>query len=465
LNAIRGLTARARRLYRRALFRPLPAFFLFGAVTVASNWLWYGGGPFLPRGVGLALTLALVLTAAGVLLALARGRGQLAAMTLLVVAAVALPAVALIVVRLRTGAPLLMHDGAYQTEEAIRFLLAGRDPYGQDYALTSMRLWHWYVNQPIDPALFHYVYYPATFLLPLPFAAAARALALPFDLRIVWLVAMAAGAWALLEMPWRWEWRFVTICALFLDPFFFMAQGRNDVLWLGALTLGTLAAARGRTLPAALGLGVAFAFKPFAVFFLALQAVALMRSPGRSRPTLTAVALALLALPALLTMAPFWLWNPHAFWADTMAFVAGSDPRSYPMGGYGLAGILLALHVIPDPHAAVPFGLLQAAVCLPALALAARRVWERPQMARVLSGGTLVLALFLFCGRFLNDNYLAGLLYLMVLSGATRRGGVRLKVASGSQGVRGHVGPGLRDDRGRRPEEAAGPGHLPRPAA
>src|SRR5438445_1767362 len=164
---------------------------------------------------------------------------------------------------------------------------------------------------------------------------------------------MAAAAGALLGMPWRWEWRYVALCALFLDPFFFLAQGRNDVLWLGALTLGVLAASRGRPLLAALGLGIAFAFKPFAVFFLALEAVALLRTTGAARPAATAKALALLALPALLTIAPFWLWNPHAFWADTVAFVSGSDPRSYPMGGYGLAGILLALRVILDPHAQV----------------------------------------------------------------------------------------------------------------
>ncbi|TMD12732.1 MAG: DUF2029 domain-containing protein [Chloroflexi bacterium] len=422
MSAIRRVSSRVRRLYRRALLRPLPALLLFGSLTAVSNWLWYGGGPFLARGVGTALMLAFALAAAAVLLALGRGRGQLRAMTLLVVAAVALPAVALIAYRLRSGAPLLMHDGAYQTEEAIRFLLSGRDPYGQDYALTSMRLWHWYVNQPIDPALFHYVYYPLTFLLPLPFALAAAALHLPFDVRLVSVAAIAATAGALLAMPWRWEWRWVALCALFLDPFFFMAQGRNDVLWLGALTLGVLATARGRTLLASLAIGVAFAFKPFAIFFLALQAIALLRTPGRARPALTAAALALLALSALVTITPFWLWNPHAFWADTVAFVAGTDPHSYPMGGWGLAGILLALHLVPNPHASVPLGMVQAAVCLPALAWAGRRVWERPTMPRVLAGGTLVLALFLFCGRFLNDNYLAGLLYLAVLSGAARRG-------------------------------------------
>ena len=69
MSAIRRFSSRVRRLYRRVLLRPLPALLLFGSLTAVSNWLWYGGGPFLARGVGAALMLAFALAAAAVLLA------------------------------------------------------------------------------------------------------------------------------------------------------------------------------------------------------------------------------------------------------------------------------------------------------------------------------------------------------------------------------------------------------------
>ncbi|HYM50221.1 MAG TPA: hypothetical protein VET65_06570, partial [Candidatus Limnocylindrales bacterium] len=322
------IAAPAKPRRRLTLFRPAYALLAFGALTAGSTWLWFGQGLFIPRLAGLLLMGGLGLSAAGAAVALLRRRRPLVALALFLAMAVALPLLILVAYRMKTGVPILMHDGAYQTEEAIRFVLSGQNPYGRDYSRTSMRLWHWYVNTPLDPSLFHYVYYPATFLLPLPFAALSFALHLPFDVRLVWLGAIGVGGWALWAMPWRWEWRYVALCALFLDPLFYFPQGRNDILWLAGITLGLLAFSRGRLRLAALAFGAALAFKPFAVFFAILIAVAIVRRCGGRRPLRTAGILAGLAVPAALTIGPFFLWNPAAFWADTVAFVAGTDPHS-----------------------------------------------------------------------------------------------------------------------------------------
>ena len=58
------------------------------------------------------------------------------------------------------------------------------------------------------------------------------------------------------------------------------------------------------------------------------------------------------------------------------------------------------------------------------LAIGLWRIWRAPSLASVLTAGTLALALSLFVGRFVNDNYLADLLYLAVLAGAARQGSV-----------------------------------------
>src|SRR6266480_310113 len=373
------------RLSGRTLLRPGPSLLVLGAAILASNWVWYGSGIFLGQPAGLALTIAGLLGFGYAANSLVRGRHQLLALSIFIVAAVLLPALSLIALRSTTGAPLLMHDGAYQTEEAIKLLVAGHDPYGVDYSQTSMRLWHWYVNQPLDSSLFHYVYSPLTFVLGVPFFVVARLLAIPFDFRIVLILAALAAGGGLLRLPWRWDLRYVA---------------------LGALSFG-----------------VAFAFKPFALFFLPCVAIAMWprTGPVLDRGRRLAILGAALLAPAAITMGPFLLWNAHAYWTDTVSFVAGTIPGAYRIQGYSLASLLLALHVIPSADVRFPFGLVQAAVAAPVLAVGLWRIWRAPSLASVLALGTLALALSLLAARFVNDNYLADLLYLAVLAGAARQ--------------------------------------------
>jgi len=50
----------------------------------------------------------------------------------------------------------------------------------------------------------------------------------------------------------------------------------------------------------------------------------------------------------------------------------------------------------------------------------------RPTLATVLWWATATLAVVLFFSRFVNDNYLAVVLFLAILAGATRRGARRI---------------------------------------
>ncbi|MDQ6711692.1 MAG: hypothetical protein M3Z28_00670, partial [Candidatus Dormibacteraeota bacterium] len=180
---------------------------------------------------------------------------------------------------------------------------------------------------------------------------------------------------------------------------------------------------RGKPRLAALAFGIAFAFKPFALFFLPCVAVALWPRSGplieRARRA-AIIAIALVA-PAAITITPFLLWNAPAYVTDTVSFVAGTIPGVYRIQGYSLASLLLVFHVIASPDARFPFGLVQAAVAAPVLVVGLWRIWRAPSLGAVLTVGTLVLTLSLLVGRFVNDNYLADLLYLAVLAAAARR--------------------------------------------
>src|SRR5205807_1710901 len=205
------------------------------------------------------------------------------------------------------------------------------------------------------------------------------------------ILAGLGAAGGLLRLPWRWDLRYVALAGLFLDPFFYFPQGRNDILFLAPLTLGVLAWARGTPRLAALAFGVAFAFKPFALFFLPCVAIALWPRSGPllERARRLAILGAALLAPAAVTMGPFLLWNAHAYWTDTVSFVAGSIPGAYRIQGYSLASVLVALHIIPSPDARFPFGLVLAAVALTVLVIGLWRLWRRPSAAGVLAVGTL----------------------------------------------------------------------------
>ena len=414
---------RGRRLADRVMYRPVPVLLGFGAVTLASNLIWYGTGLFIGPLAGVVVTLAGVATFLVALISLRRGRRQLAALGGFILGAVALPALALMALRWRTGAPILLHDGAYQTEEAVRLLLAGRDPYGMDYTQTSMAHWHWYVNLPLDPALFHYVYNPLTFLVAIPMDLLASLAGIPFDFRLVLLPAAAIAGLAIGALPWRWELRFVALSALFLDPFFYLPQGRNDILFLAAVIAGTLAWSRGRAVPAAWGFGIALALKQFSLFFMAPLAVALlaMRYRGRLSTGAALAALAGLVLPFAATVLPFVLWNAGAYWTDTVGVVTGTAADSFPIRGFGIAELMVILHLVPGPQAYFPFGLLQAAIALPILGIGLPRVWRESSSASILTVGAWTTVGALLASRYLNDSHLAMLVFLVVFAGAATR--------------------------------------------
>ena len=417
------MIAAVQRLIDRTLFRPGPSLMLFGGVTLASNWVWYGSGLFLGRVVGAVLTVVGALTWILALFALRRGRGQTAALAVFIVGSVALPGLALTILRWRTGAPILFHDGAYQTEEAMRLALGGHDPYGTDYTQTSMSLWHWYVNQPLDPALFHYVYYPLTFLVAVPFNALAAVAHVPFDFRAVLLIAAVAAGVGLAALPWKWEWRYVAMVALFLDPFFFLPQGRNDILFIAAIIAGVLAWSRERPVLAALGFGIALAFKQFSVFYIAPLALALlaMRSRGQlTTRTLVGAAIGVV-IPIAVTVLPFFIWNPSAFSTDTVGVVTGTAPHSFPIRGLGISALMVTLHLLPGPNAWFPFGFLQAGIAIAILAAGLPRVWREPTTSSILTVGGWTTAGVLVASRYLNDSHVAVLLFLLVLAGAARR--------------------------------------------
>ena len=125
-------------------------------------------------------------------------RGRALHLAAIVALFVVVPTIAEIVLR-GTGKPYTyVHDGAIMVEEAARKLLAGQDPYSADYLGTPLFYWPMINN----PALYHFTYFPALFLITAPFVALFDHAGLFFDERYLYLPAfLAAVAVAPLLLP------------------------------------------------------------------------------------------------------------------------------------------------------------------------------------------------------------------------------------------------------------------------
>ena len=71
-----------------------------------------------------------------------------------------------------------------QTEAAIQYLLAGQNPYVQDYVNTPMAEWGFSAYRT---ALYHYPYLPWTFIFSAPFYVLGTAAGF-YDQRLVYLL-------------------------------------------------------------------------------------------------------------------------------------------------------------------------------------------------------------------------------------------------------------------------------------
>jgi uncharacterized membrane protein len=221
----------------------------------------------------------------------------------------------------------------------------------------------------------------------------------------------------MLNLPIDPPRRFMLICAIFLSPLItlYLWPGRNDIEFLACVFLALTLLARGRTRWAALALGVAIALKPFA--WLAVPFVGLMLyrrwRDDRSTVELVLTVVILAAIP-LLTVAPFLLANPAAFWTDTVLYASGGIPDAYPIAGYGFGELLYRLGFIAHRTDAFPFAWFQLFAMTPVLWLTGRAFLQRPTLGRWMGGYALLLLAFTFFARFFNDNY-AGVVISLLL--------------------------------------------------
>src|SRR5438105_910195 len=183
----------------------------------------------------------------------------------------------LVALRHIAGPATYTHDGGViQTEETIKFLLQGKNPYVEDYTQTPMADW----GLDYKTALYHYPYLPWTFLFSLPFFLASNAMLGWFDERFVYLLLFALMLLIAVRLAPTPMSKLVLLMVLGLNPIMGsdVIFGQNDsfvlfwivaALWLarrGWTDVGRAAHGSAYRLLAGVAFALACASKPTAWF-------------------------------------------------------------------------------------------------------------------------------------------------------------------------------------------------------
>src|ERR671939_376259 len=258
-----------------------------------------------------------------------------------------------------------------------------------------------------------------------------------FDERFIYLLCLGAVLGMALALARTPTSRLALVAGLGLNPLFvpsFIA-GQNDVLVLAEVMGVLLLARHGRRRAALLLLGTALATKetaffllPFLLLWMAGQddtGAGFRTTQGATRPARrgltwwlgwTARSLGWIALPVVLFVGPFLLWDAPAFLASTIGFVEGTVPHSFPirgLEGYGFASFVLFGHLVRSSASYWPFGVVQLLVAGPvALALLWRQHRDNT-LARAVAGYATTLFLMYYFGRFFHASFIAFTLSLV----------------------------------------------------
>jgi hypothetical protein len=352
-----------------------------------------------------------------------------------------------------SGPATYTHDGGViQTEETMKFLLQGKNPYVEDYSKTPMADW----GLDFKTALYHYPYLPWTFIFSLPFFVASNALLGWFDERFVYLLLFVATLVLAARLRASQFVRLAVLMVVGLNPIMGsdVIFGQNDsfvLFWLvAALAVAGRREAWAR--PGALALlALACASKPTAWFFVPFLLMCLLaqrvgeslrfaeddkgagelvvvgqeerRNPYALQRREMIRGLLWFAVPFVLIVLPFVLWDPFNFYDDVWAWSAGTSATAYQIRGWGLSNFVLALDWVPSRLTYFPFWLPELVLCVPLFGLMLWRQWRENTLGNAVWHGTVLLLAFAYSSRFLNENYLGFVVALLAVGWGMGEGG------------------------------------------
>jgi len=348
---------------------------------------------------------------------------KIVALAIVILAFVILPTMAAIIFRHNTTPYLYIHDGAIQTEEAIKFLLAGKNPYAESYATTPMGQWPFHEpGVSRNPALDHLPYLPFTFLSAIPLYLTAQTTLGWYDQRLVYLLMFVVMLPMLLQLGRTPRDKLAAVMVVALNPLFvpFFIEGRNDIVVLFWLVGAMLLLQQRRIGWAGVFIACAAASKQTAWFLLPFFVLYVL-DPATRKNWRELITRARTLLPAILLFAlvivPFLIWNASALLTAVLILPSGNSAADsiYPIRSMGLGGLLLGLGLIKQSTDPFPFSWFQLFFCGLGLVFLLYAQWRNNTGIQMIMNFALLLFIYLFFARSFVDNYLGFLLTWLVL--------------------------------------------------
>lgn len=313
-----------------------------------------------------------------------------------------------------------VHDIILQQEEAMRYLLQGKNPYKETYFGTYVEEFNYDEvgnSEAVNPALLHFVMPPWYLLFPFGFYFLSLPLLGYFDGRMPLLVLM----FAMLIVVARWfkkkDVGQLAVLLLGLSPATvdFFLEGRSDFFALFWLVWALYLFDRKHAVWSGIVYGLALVSKQTMWFSLPFYLSYVWWKTRSAK-------LFFLNLSATLTsagvvVAPFLLWDAKAYFESTVLYLSGGGANAYPIAGYGWGMVLLGLGIIENLHAAHPFLIWQIVFGLPILFILLRLLKKNPSFSFVWFGYATFLFVVWYFSRYFHNSHLGYLSSLYVLAG------------------------------------------------
>ncbi len=353
-------------------------------------------------------------------------RAKLALIWLIIISTVVAQSVLLILLRQATSPASYTHDGGViQTEEALKYILNGQNPYVEDYVNTPMADW----GLDYKTALDHYPYLPWTFLFSIPFYLVSKAVLGWYDQRFVYLLLFASTLVLAPRLAQKPPDRLGLVMVLGLNPIMGVDVifGQNDVFVLFWIVLAlrlwqTSREKRWGVVLSVLSFGLACASKPTAWFLAPFYFLYLLAGEEISPRNLRALAVPLLrrVVPCGIIFAvlvlPFAVWNWGALVDDVWGWASGVAEVPYQIRGWGFANWVLGLGLVESRLDYFPFWIPELLACLPLLTILLWKQARRNTLETMLYSYSALMFVFFYFSRFLNENYLGFILAFVALA-------------------------------------------------
>jgi hypothetical protein len=334
---------------------------------------------------------------------------------------IGLTLITFIAARHEAGPEFYIHDGALQVEEAVKYLLSGKNPYLENYFGTPLEKWGYGDRKP-NPALYHLAYLPFMLLSALPFYLLSLFILGWFDLRFVYLLSFIGTLFLILKIPKKEDNKMLFLILFTFNPLFIFdfIEGLSDIFIFFWLLLSINFLQKSKFTLSSIPLALAFSSKhsawfifPFYLFFI-YQKIQVEGISQRLIKTARIIWPFFWLCSSLIL--PFLIWNPQAFIDDTYRYLNGSLPTSYPIRGFGFSTWLWSAGIIKSRFTYFPFWILQGVFGIPTLGFLLKQQRKNNTLNQLVINYAVLLWVFWFFSRFFNPNYL-GFLSMLFITG------------------------------------------------